>query len=309
MSILCGTDFSSDATAAVRVASLLARASGQRLHLIHVLTAAVPQPGAAAPPEREGPARQRLELEAARLATLGIAVDPALLGGRPDEALVERAHAVHAELVVVGAVGHRPIERWMLGSCAERTAREAPMPVLVVREARAFEEWLRNGRALRVVVGCEAGPSSDKALEWAGTLASFGPIELHVTRMVLAGEENRRVGASGPGMGITLSADAETGLIDQLRDRTRAVLGDLTARIKVFPGFGRIDRQLVLAAEELGGDLIVVGSHQREGFRRWWHGSVSSGVLHAAPMSVAVVPLRIPSHPAAEPETAHPATG
>jgi nucleotide-binding universal stress UspA family protein len=61
--------------------------------------------------------------------------------------------------------------------------------------------------------------------------------------------------------------------------------------LQVIPALGRLDRHLVAAAADLGVDLVVVGSHHREGFRRWWHGSVSSGVLGAAPMSVAVVPV------------------
>jgi nucleotide-binding universal stress UspA family protein len=34
-----------------------------------------------------------------------------------------------------------------------------------------------------------------------------------------------------------------------------------------------------------------VGTHQRSGARRWWHGSVSQSVLHEAPTSVLCVPV------------------
>jgi nucleotide-binding universal stress UspA family protein len=301
MTILCGTDFSPHAAQAVRVAGLIARGSGQRLHLVHVLPAGVSHPAGDSPPDETGRARQRLASEAELMAPAGFQMDTEVLNGRPDEVLVESARQLHASLIVVGAVGHHAIDRWLVGSCAERTAREAPVPALVVREARPFEEWLVNGRTFRVVVGCEAGPSSDAALAWAGTLGKIGAIELIVTRLVFPGEENRRVGAAGPGMGVTLSPAAEAGLLEELRGRTTSLLGDVKARLKVIPGLGRIDRHLVIAAEELGGDLVVVGSHQREGFRRWWHGSVSSGVLHAAPMSVAVVPVRPPGGPGSDP--------
>lgn len=295
MTILCGTDFSPLATQAIRVAGLIARRRGQRLHLVHVLEPddltqseeeSQPTPGT-----RE---QKRLAQEVERMQPLGIEVTTEILSGRPDEILVEVAAQLDAGLLVVGAVGHRPVERWLLGSCAERTAREAPIPVLVVREARPFEEWLGNGRALRVVVGCEDGPSSDGALVWAGSLREIASIELVVARLVLPGTENQRAGVSGPGMGIRLFAQTEARLREELRLRKVSLLGNVEAELRVIPALGRIDRHLVMAADDLGADVVVVGSHQREGFRRWWHGSVSSGVLHGAHMSVAVVPVRSP---------------
>jgi nucleotide-binding universal stress UspA family protein len=269
----------------------MARGLGQRLHLVHVQPEGPLPAGDLPRPGLTDQARQLLVTEAEGLQQLGLEVVTEVLSGRPDEALVERARQLPAALIVVGAVGHSAVERWLLGSCADRTAREAPMPVLVVRQARPVEEWVTHRRALRVVVGCEVGPSSDQALAWVGTLARIGTIELTVTRLVLPGEENSRAGLSGPGMGIRLFPAAEAALLEELRSRKVSILGDLEARLQVIPALGRIDRHLVTAAEALGADLVIVGSHQREGFRRWWHGSVSGGVLHAAPMSVAVVPV------------------
>lgn len=60
----------------------------------------------------------------------------------------------------------------------------------------------------------------------------------------------------------------------------------------VKPGWGRVDRHLTLLAAESKVDLLVVGTHQRALIARLWQGSVSRGVLHAAAMSVACVPLR-----------------
>ena len=56
------------------------------------------------------------------------------------------------------------------------------------------------------------------------------------------------------------------------------------------PNLGRVDSALIQFARERAHDLLVVGSHQRQGFQRLWQTSVSRGVLHHAPMGVAVVP-------------------
>ncbi|MFN6963382.1 MAG: universal stress protein [Pyrinomonadaceae bacterium] len=53
--------------------------------------------------------------------------------------------------------------------------------------------------------------------------------------------------------------------------------------------FGSPDNRIVEAAEQLGADLIIVGSH---GYNRWERlllGSVSDSVVHHAPCSVLVV--------------------
>ena len=54
-------------------------------------------------------------------------------------------------------------------------------------------------------------------------------------------------------------------------------------------------REIVKEAERWHADLIVVGSHGRRGFDRWYMGSISEYVALHAPCSVEVI--RIPSAP------------
>jgi nucleotide-binding universal stress UspA family protein len=216
--------------------------------------------------------------------------------GDPDEVLVEQAGRRAADLVVLGAVGHRLPERLLLGSVAARTARESPVPVLVVRDSTPLVAWLEGQRPLMVVAGYERGESAESALRWAAHLTRVGPIDLTVVQLVVPDVENRRLHVSGPGAAIALSQESLRQLREELRLAVAPLIGDLPARLTVKPALGRTDIPLVEEAQKAAADLIVVGSHQRKGFQRWWHGSVSSGVLHAAPMSVAVVPYRPAEH-------------
>jgi nucleotide-binding universal stress UspA family protein len=56
-------------------------------------------------------------------------------GGRVCDAIVAHAAAHHCDLIVMGTHGRRGWRHAMLGSDAERTVRESPVPVLLVRAA------------------------------------------------------------------------------------------------------------------------------------------------------------------------------
>lgn len=283
MLVLCGTDFSPASKEAATIAALWCRRTGASLHLIHAV------PGTT----NLHAARAEMTLEARRLAGLGADVAEAdLVTGEPQQVLAEEATARGATLVVLGAVGAKGRHGHRAGSTADHTARDATVPVMVVRERARLESWLLGGTPLSVLVGFEPDTSALGALAWVGGLLAYGRVEPHVLHLVLPGEENRLVHAGGPGRGLRLSTEAREHAEAELRAAVRPVLGEGVAQLAVKVALGRKDVPLVLAAEEMGASLLVVGSHQRHGFQRWWNGSVSSGVLHAATTNVVVVPSR-----------------
>ncbi|MBL8796246.1 MAG: universal stress protein [Planctomycetia bacterium] len=85
--------------------------------------------------------RQRAEAaERLRKATAALAhgapalrVTPALLEGRPKDAILAEAERWGAELVVVGSHGYGPVLRFFLGSVALYVALHAPCSVEIVR--------------------------------------------------------------------------------------------------------------------------------------------------------------------------------
>lgn len=283
MLVLCGTDFSPASTDAATVAAHWSRRIDAPLHLLHAVPATA-HPHAA---------RTDMTLEAQRLAALGARVAAAdLVTGDPLQVLAEEATARGATLVILGAVGARGRHGHRAGSTADHTARDAAVPVLVVRERSRLEPWLLGVAPLVVLVGFERDTSSLGALAWVGSLLPLGGVEPRVLHLVLPGEENRAVHATGPGRGLRLSREAQDQAEAELRAAITPLLGEGVAQLSVKVALGRKDVPLVLAAEEMAASLLVVGSHQRHGFQRWWSGSVSSGVLHAATSNVVVVPSR-----------------
>lgn len=138
--IVCPTDFSPTAAAALGHAADLARTSGAELVLLHVLpTINYPLRGlgmAEAFPHLQAElhtrGKERLAETAKALGT-GLAVRTELRDGEAYEQVLACAKEAGADLIVLGTHGHTGLKHALLGSTAERVVRLAECPVLTVR--------------------------------------------------------------------------------------------------------------------------------------------------------------------------------
>jgi nucleotide-binding universal stress UspA family protein len=144
--ILVPVDGSAYSNRGLAEAIALARLTGARLRLVHVIDEAFVALGmdgaAGAGADLIGLAReaaQRVLADAvAQVEAAGIAVDQCLLdsfNGRLCELVVAEARAWNADLIVIGTHGRRGVGRLLLGSDAEQILRLAPVPVLLVRHS------------------------------------------------------------------------------------------------------------------------------------------------------------------------------
>jgi nucleotide-binding universal stress UspA family protein len=142
--ILVATDGSEEATAAARVATEIAEATDSELHLAYAMQEERYRPHLG-PEMWEGweegfehakrSARSWVEQEARRMRGKGAKrVEPHLVLGRPDAAIVWLAEEIGAGLVVVGNRGLGAMRRTLVGSVSDSVARHAHCPVLVVRK-------------------------------------------------------------------------------------------------------------------------------------------------------------------------------
>jgi nucleotide-binding universal stress UspA family protein len=140
MKIVCPTDFSEAAAMAEHEAARLATALGAEIVLLHVASEA--------PLWRESVyttsllgvfegqrkwAEDALAQRAAELAVKNIAARSVVKVGAAWSEILRLATAEHADMIVMGTQGRTGLERFLLGSVAERVIRQAPCPVLTVR--------------------------------------------------------------------------------------------------------------------------------------------------------------------------------
>ena len=141
--ILAPTDFSPHAAKALRYACRLAERLGSELHLLHVLTEIVPAGpdpllAPVMPPEfyKETEEQSRVSLRQSLDPTWGRppAVETEVRWGSPVEGIVDYAREHRIDLIVIATHGRTGLGHVLLGSVAERIVREAPCPVLTIRD-------------------------------------------------------------------------------------------------------------------------------------------------------------------------------
>jgi nucleotide-binding universal stress UspA family protein len=138
--IVVATDFSPTASQVLERALDLARRHESEIALVHVVQPDLPILASpemmVVPPDYESrlreASREVLEREATRVRAAGIPVSTHLEHGVPAQRITERANALDADLIAIGARGHTRFEHLLLGSVVESVVRTARQPVLTI---------------------------------------------------------------------------------------------------------------------------------------------------------------------------------
>ncbi len=142
---------------------------------------------------------------------------------------------------------------------------------------------------IQIVVAYDFSPSSEQALQRAIEIAARAP--QHVLHIVAALEPHLRVNIFAETEQPTYNA-AEHIQKQILEQVTSSFAGRATASEVQFFVHARIGKpavEILDIAEEVGADLIIVGSHGKTGIQRLVLGSVSERVVREAGCAVMVV--------------------
>lgn len=142
--ILVPIDGSSTSSRGLAEAIQLAKLTGGRLRLVHVLdelSFALTMDAYAGyagnwSEELHGNARKLLEDAQNQVASEGVEVDAMVLDSfkrSVHDQVISQAQSWKADLIVIGTHGRRGLGRWVMGSSAEHILRLSPVPVLLVR--------------------------------------------------------------------------------------------------------------------------------------------------------------------------------
>lgn len=315
--ILVPLDGSPRAERALIVAARLARANNSTITLVRT----VPEPidyaahmalsAAALQSEIDTDltlARRYLD-QVAHLAVLeDIPVERQTLVGSVANTILSVAESASSDLIVICSHGYTGITRWALGSVAEKVARHAPMPVLILREGGPIpaNSPLDATQPFCALVPLDGSVLAKAALEPAAelmaALAAPAKARLHLMRVV-----------ASP---ATSTKDLEREEREQRLQRAKMYLETTVQHIRegfVAPAVKRlgltlswsvaidtdvagailqtaVDGEAITGAGIFGAcDLIAIATHGRGGLQRWVLGSVAERILHASRRPVLIV--------------------
>jgi nucleotide-binding universal stress UspA family protein len=265
--ILCPIDFSATSTKALAYARALAEWYGAELEVLHVV----------APLEAELPPEAGL-----------VAPPLVLLEGPVHEAIVHRARARQADLVVLGTHGRSGLNRLLLGSVAEKVVRSVPCPVLTVPpEARVSPA---SPVAFRTILSAiDYSPSSRAALRYALDLArqANGRLTvLHVIQYMDPQEPCEHVDAVARANRRRIIAQARERLDRELEAESRT-WSEIDGVVALSAD--RAYREILERGRAIDADLIVMGAQSAGGVELMLYGSNTHHVVHAATCPVLTI--------------------
>ena len=151
----------------------------------------------------------------------------------------------------------------------------------------------------KILVPLDGSDLSEKALGMAQHLASAGDTSLHLLQVIsLRPELDARRGSSGESITVLeMEQAAARRLIDVQTARGKAYLDGLAVQLQqagipvtTVIREGAADQNIVEYAKEQEIDLIVMSTHGRSGFKRFFVGSVTDRVIRAGETPVLVLP-------------------
>jgi nucleotide-binding universal stress UspA family protein len=209
----------------------------------------------------------------------GATVDCTVEKGRAEETIIEKGETDKGMLIAMATHGRSGLNRFLLGSVAEKVLRGSANPLLLVR---ATQEAKSEGEAAckTVIVPLDGSELAESVLPTVTRAAKALDLEVllfrayHVPFNAYSGNEG-------------YYAVKYDDLVSGVRDEANAYLAKKVAEIKKLG----IEKVRSISAEGFAGDeiillgrktpdgLIAMSSHGRSGVRRWVLGSVTETVV------------------------------
>lgn len=286
--ILCATDFSESSEMAERYAVAISARYGARLTLLHV-----DPPNPLVAPYGEIPVdirlfeQQRVDAELAmqrahdRAAAASVKVEVRVMGGDPAREIVAAASSM--DLVVIGTHGRSGVDRFMLGSVAEKVLRKTLSPVLVVPPAATTPPG--NGVFSRVLCPIDGSAASAAAITAGLSLVRDTDGVLHLLEVVEIEPVVTQLDA------VYGDAYAKAAYAQAAARLHAAVTADVreSCRIEEEVVQGKVSERIVAAADRTKTDIIVMGVRGRNALDMFTFGSATNDVVRRAACPVLVV--------------------
>ena len=218
-----------------------------------------------------------LDEEVVALQERGLRASAATTIGEPADAILNAADKDGVGMVVMSTHGHGGVERWLLGSVADRVMRLCPLPTLLIRPSSDAP----SGRQIafrRLLVPLDGSDASEVAVQPAADLALAAAADLLLVRVEppLASLLPQDVVFWN-----TRDLDSEIGAAAQhyLKEVQRRLPAEVRSETVVLRG--PVSTALENFSRDRHVDLVLMSTHGRGGFQRLLVGSTADRLVRA----------------------------
>ena len=206
--------------------------------------------------------------------------------GKAEDVVIEKAAADKNTLIVMATHGRSGIQRWLLGSVADKVLHGATNHVLLVR---ANDGGKTDGEAAlkTVIVPLDGSPLAEQVLPYVVELAKKVKLELVLIRAY----------ALPPAISAEDYGFYSADLLDHLEAETRDYLAGKVNEVKqkgvenvtsvVNTGYGA--EEIITLGRHTPDNFIAMSTHGRSGIQRWVLGSVTDRVVRHSGDPVLIV--------------------
>jgi Universal stress protein UspA and related nucleotide-binding proteins len=310
--ILVPLDGSPRAEQALPVAAQLARASGGTLVLLHIVDVAYtygsyrgmqPMLLQDAIDSSLRSANEYFDRLSHHNALAGVSFKTKIIQGYPAGAILTTIETHAIDLVVMCSHGYTGVQRWLLGSVAEKIVHHAPVPILILRNEQPLKIRQRpdNTIFIRVLVPLDASPRAQDAIApaaaVAAALSSPGQGEIHLEQIVVfpesLGKQDREALLRYARQNLQeISNCFREGLIANVEpDLHVSLTWSISVDSDIAEGITRIaeNGEKTPEGEIEASDLIAMTTHGYTGIQKWTMGSIANRVLHATRLPLLLV--------------------
>lgn len=218
-------------------------------------------------------------LKAVAAKATGVNIEWSVEKGRPEEMIIEKAGADKNTLIAMATHGRSGLNRWMLGSVAEKVLRGCENPLLLVRASKEIDAEEKVG-IKSVIVPLDGSELAERVLPSVVALAKAMNLEVVLFRAysipysVYSGTD-----------GYTainfeeLIAGVKDETVEYLEKKTAELKKDGLAKVSYVAKEGLSADEIIALGRATQDNLIAMCSHGRSGAKRWVLGSVTETVV------------------------------
>lgn len=196
--------------------------------------------------------------------------------GNAAELIIDKAAADKDTLIVMATHGRSGIQRWLLGSVADKVLHGSTNHLFLIR---ATEQGKTDGEAplKKVIVPLDGSPLAEKVLPHVVDMAKKMRLEVVFLRAyalppAISADE---YGAYSEELFNQLEAEAKDYLAEKIKEVQREGLENVFSVVDL--GYGA--EEITLLARKTPDNFIAMSTHGRSGITRWVLGSVTERVV------------------------------